>query len=65
MYEWLVAGLVVAGKRNLNLSETAKLAVACGSANCVREDLGMFYKKDVDTLLTQTELTPVNYQPSF
>lgn len=61
----LMAGLVVADKRNLNLSETAKLAVACGAANCVREELGMFYKKDVDMLLTQIELTPVGYEFSF
>ena len=61
----LMAGLVVAGKRNLNLSETAKLAVACGAANCIREELGMFYRKDVDMLLTQTEHTPVDYEFSF
>lgn len=49
----LVAGLIVANKKNLNLEETAKLSVACGAANCLREDLGMFYKKDVDTLLVK------------
>ncbi len=56
----LMAGLVVAHKRKLNLAETAKLAVACGAANCLREELGMFYKKDVDSLFTQTELTPAD-----
>jgi 1-phosphofructokinase family hexose kinase len=61
----LMAGLAVAHERNLNLTETAKLSVACGAANCIREELGMFYKKDVDRLLTQTELTPVDYEFSF
>ena len=52
----LMAGLLVADKRNYNKAETAKLAVACGAANCIRADLGMFYKKDVEILLGQTEL---------
>jgi len=47
----LTAGLVVALKRGYNDTETVKLAVACGAANCLREDLGMFYKKDVEQLL--------------
>lgn len=56
----LMAGLVVAHTRNLNLYDAAKLAVACGSANCLREDLGMFYQKDVDRLLLQTDMLPVH-----
>lgn len=58
----LMAGLVVAQKRNLSLIDTAKLSVACGSANCIREELGMFYKKDVDMLWEQTEIAPINYE---
>lgn len=46
----LMAGLIVAHKRNYNLIETAKLAAASGAANCIREDLGMFYRKDVEKL---------------
>ncbi len=58
----LMAGLVVAYKRKLNLSEIAKLAVACGAANCVREELGMFYKRDVEKLIAKTELTIIDNQ---
>lgn len=46
----LMAGLIVANKRKYNLVETAKLAASCGAANCIREDLGMFYKNDVEEL---------------
>ncbi len=60
----LMAGLLVAHKRNLNLHQTAKLAVACGAANCIREELGMFYKKDVEELIekTQHHLLDYNYK---
>lgn len=58
----LMAGLIVAHKRELNLIDTAKLSVACGSANCLREDLGMFYKKDVDILLARVEIIPVGHR---
>jgi len=58
----LMAGLVVAHSKKLNLSETAKLSVACGAANCLREDLGMFYKKDVDTLVTKIEVTHIHHE---
>lgn len=46
----LMAGLLVAEKRNYNLLETAKLAAASGAANCIREELGMFYSSDVEQL---------------
>jgi len=61
----LMSGLIVAENQNLSLAETAKLAVACGAANCIREDLGMFYKKDVETLRTHISLTTADYMPSF
>ena len=57
-----MAGLVTAYTRGLNLLDTAILSVACGSANCLREDLGMFHKKDVDTLVTRVETIPVYYE---
>ena len=60
----LMAGLVTAYTRGLNLFDTAILSVACGSANCLREDLGMFHSKDVDTLVTQVETIPVYYEQS-
>ncbi len=46
----LTAGLAVAMFHEYDVEETAKLAVACGAANCLREELGMFYKKDVEKL---------------
>ena len=51
----LMAGLLVAKKRDYNLLETAKLAAASGAANCMREELGMFYNTDVERLLGQCE----------
>lgn len=47
----LTAGLAVGLEKKLMTEEIAKLGVACGAANCLREDLGMFYKNDVDSLL--------------
>lgn len=61
----LMAGLIVAKKKNLNLSETAKLAAACGAANCIRDELGQFYKRDVRKLVTTAELHSVDYTFSF
>jgi len=52
----LMAGLIVAHKRNYNLVETAKLAAATGAANCIREDLGMFYRKDVKHLFNNCDV---------
>ena len=58
----LMAGIVVASKRNYSLEDTAKLAAASGAANCIREDLGMFYKKDVERLFDacKTVVEPIN-----
>lgn len=47
----LTAGLAVSHIRNYNAIETARFAAACGSANCMREELGLLYRKDVDALL--------------
>ncbi len=57
----LMAGLIKAHMSRLRLTETAQLATACGSANCLREELGMFYKKDVDELLKQVQISRINY----
>jgi 1-phosphofructokinase family hexose kinase len=46
----LLAGLIVAFQRGLNFLEMAQLAVACGGANCIRQDLGMLYQTDVNML---------------
>ena len=46
----LTAGLAVAKKRDLDLAGMAKLGTACGSANCLRKELGMLFEKDVKKL---------------
>lgn len=56
----LMAGLAVADFRNLSLMDTVKLSAACGTANCLRNDLGMFYKKDADLLFQQSEVTHIS-----
>lgn len=52
----LTAGLAVAHVRNYSFEQTAVFAVACGSANCLTEDLGMFNRKDVEALLSKVIL---------
>lgn len=47
----LTAGLCVSMIRGYDDVTTARLAVACGAANCLHEEIGMFYKKDVDRLM--------------
>ncbi len=57
----LMAGLIVANERNLSYSDAAKLAVACGAANCLREELGMFHKKDVALLIEKAIVNSVDH----
>jgi 1-phosphofructokinase family hexose kinase len=47
----LTAGLAVGHYRGNNPEQMARLGAGCGSANCLREDLGMLYRKDVEELL--------------
>lgn len=47
----LTAGIAVGHYRGENLEQMARLGASCGSANCLREDLGMLYRKDVVDLL--------------
>lgn len=46
----LLAGLLVSQHRQKNLTEMAIIGAACGTANCICKDLGMFYKEDVERL---------------
>jgi 1-phosphofructokinase family hexose kinase len=49
----LLAGLAVARERGLPLMDSIKLAVACGAANCLRAELGMLHRADVERLVPQ------------
>lgn len=49
----LLAGLLVAQHRKNNLKEMAIFGAACGTANCIRKDLGMLYKEDAERLMNQ------------
>ena len=55
----LTAGIAYAVNKNMNLEDIAKWGVACGAANCLREDLGMLYKKDVDNLSDQVKIKEI------
>lgn len=52
----LMGGMAFAHSQGLDMPQTARMATACGSANCMRPELGMLYKKDVDNLLDQVML---------
>lgn len=47
----LTAGVISGLVRGMDAKSTAQLGAACGAANCMRPDLGMLYKHDVDNLL--------------
>lgn len=46
----LLAGLVTSHLSGENLSGIARMGTACGAANCIRKELGMLYKTDVDNI---------------
>ncbi len=52
----LLAGIAVASAEHYPLKEIAAYGTACGGANCMRHELGMFYKKDVALLLQQVSI---------
>lgn len=47
----LMSGLIYATIHKYDLLKTATCAASCGAANCIREELGMFYKSDVNSLI--------------
>jgi len=51
----LTAGLAVGISRKISLLDLANLASACGAANCIREELGMLYRSDVEKLTKQSQ----------
>jgi len=59
----LMAGVAIALSKGYEKWEIVKLAVAFGAANCLRKELGMLYKKDIDQLLPQVRVnkSTINY----
>lgn len=55
----LVAGLAVAVSQRRGGEELARWGVACGAANCLRPELGMLNRKDVESLLPQIQIRRV------
>lgn len=56
----LVGGMAIATANNYNFEDTAKLAVACGAANCLNPDLGMLKRKDVERLFEKATVKKIN-----
>lgn len=54
----LTAGLAYATTHQFDMIEMARVGVACGAANCIRKDLGMFYIEDVKNLLPKIKISP-------
>lgn len=52
----LTAGLVYALSHGYTPEETARLAVACGGANCMNPDLGMIRDEDVRDLFNKVQI---------
>lgn len=53
----LTAGLATGITRKINTDDLVRLGVACGAANCLRKDLGMLHKSDVEMLLDKIEIS--------
>jgi tagatose 6-phosphate kinase len=49
----LLGGVAVALHRGMSVGDAARLGAACGAANCVREELGVFFRRDVELLLNE------------
>ena len=47
----LLAGIVAGHINQLENQEIVELGAACGAANCIRPELGMLHKKDVERLI--------------
>jgi len=52
----LTAGIAYALHQEMSPKDIARWGVACGAANCLREDLGMFYREDVFNLLKEVTI---------
>lgn len=52
----LLAGMAVAMTRGLSIQDLAAMACACGAANCLRPELGMLRRTDVEQLIPQVHV---------
>jgi fructose-1-phosphate kinase PfkB-like protein len=55
----MLAGLAVGNQRNCTVEAALRLGVACGAANCLRPELGMLRRADVEMLLPRVEMNSV------
>lgn len=55
-----VAGLVAANRRGYDHAETLRLAIACGTANCLAELPGQIVLEDVENLLPLVQISSVS-----
>ncbi|GJM29716.1 MAG: tagatose-6-phosphate kinase [Cyclobacteriaceae bacterium] len=58
----LMAGVAIAICKGYDNKKTAKLAVAFGAANCLRKELGMLFKKDIESLIPQVVVNKPSVQ---
>ncbi|MBT0812877.1 1-phosphofructokinase [Litoribacter ruber] len=58
----LTAGISLGIIHDFPLEEIAKWSVACGAANCLREELGMLHGADVKSLLNHVEVNSICYE---
>lgn len=56
----LMSGLIAGYAHGLDLIDTARIAAACGAANCIREELGMFHKRDMELLRESCDINILN-----
>lgn len=57
----LTAGVALGVSRGYGVEEIARYGAAFGAANCLRPDLGMIYKADVERLLPQVNINELTY----
>lgn len=57
----LTAGVAYGVSKGFSVEEIARHGVAFGAANCLREDLGMLYRSDVEELLPKVSIKELSY----
>ncbi|UCS93599.1 1-phosphofructokinase [Echinicola marina] len=57
----LTAGIAYGVNQGFSVEEIARHGVAFGAANCLREDLGMLYRSDVEELLPKVSIKELSY----